>query len=130
MKTNELRIGNLVYDLENNIIEVHGLYKQDIFNEITGEIPINCIKPIPITDEWFLLFMFTFYKSPNKRTCYQLKNGSQKTNNYTVFSLYKYWDGYMINCGHKYKQVTSIHELQNLYFMLTGNDLTPKYSLP
>jgi hypothetical protein len=115
MKAAELRIGNLV------------LYKE------TEVIPIKChdidwlerhaerpdMSPIPLTEEWLLRFGFEPEDDGNKRPRF-IKDG--------VFALNKngdvwYWKYYGANGDKDYAEIKYVHQLQNLYFALTGIEL-------
>ena len=74
---------------------------------------ISVLKPIPLTEEWLFKFGFDnkFNKGkiniiPKGRLGY--KNGRTYFNSWTILE----------------KQPDYVHELQNLYFALTGEELT------
>ena len=112
MKTTELRIGNyvngiydegefiaevLTVDSEGCLLDANGIY------ELTS---LKVIKPIPLTEEWLVKFgferlgdiSFPFIKSNDFE-------------NSETFSLYG---------------IKHVHQLQNLYFALTGEELKTK----
>lgn len=108
INANELRIGN--YGLSGGqelMITAQGIvYLQN------GEMEFN---PIPLTKEWLLKFGFDkkFNKGkitviPNGRLNYE--NGRTYFNSWTIME----------------KQPEYVHQLQNLYFALTGEELTVK----
>jgi hypothetical protein len=110
MKASELRIGNWIYHL--GVIQkmtAKGLYQME------GENPF--IEPIPLTEEWLIKFGF-------KKVYYGWEKGSFEVESRGDIYLYS------INCneytdGMPFKYV---HQLQNLYFALTGEELTIKDS--
>ncbi len=112
MKATELRIGNYVMyeptidDWEEKVITLHSLLQVDISPES------YC--GIPLTEEWLLKFGFQEVELSIPRK-WVIKNGfrlrENKLNKY--FFQYKY--GFV--------EVTQIHQLQNLYFALTGEEL-------
>ena len=135
MKANELRIGNLV-EFDNSVgvldgISIHG----EIILEWKGSIidifieDIELINPIPLTEEW--LVRFGFYQSKNKwGNTFHLMNEDGITADFTVehwtntkeSSPYKnYW---LIDKLGKPRQYYHVHQLQNLYFALCGEELT------
>ena len=145
MKANELRKGNfIIYSPEPNLIkmvsgikterdinkkEYERVYFIDInMNDCRGKT-INWIKPIPLTEEWLLKFGFGKYNDCFDYAIYI--NGDICT--FRIMICDNGWwfiidkpvgDGMRIgiNLGtYKY-----IHQLQNLYFVLTGKELEIK----
>lgn len=112
MNTNELRIGNLVLD-SLGVVEISISTDLNYFNEKSnlGKIEFSDIyKPIPLTEEWLMNFgsVDGFYLPNNIYT-------------FVDFTLWDYKEGYIIA-----KDVKYVHQLQNLYFALTGEELTVK----
>jgi hypothetical protein len=131
LSPNELRIGNLVHFIfTNETVEILGINAHEsnnksIYNTISfRSFNLYCesfetIKPIPLTEEWLLNLGFPlkgFYRlqvtyflelcwNPHDKTL----NLQTKKNGFTEDSKVKY-----------------VHELQNLYFALTGKELTLK----
>ena len=112
MKANELRIGNLVLrpdlnELNHSISEPKPHYVE--FTDLCNE---HRLKPIPLTEEWLVKFGFD-----------------------DDFHIGKFWvtiddNGYYYT-NHKlndngFTEVLFVHSLQNLYFALTGEELTIK----
>lgn len=78
------------------------------------------IKPIPLTEEWLL--KFGFFVSTRKN-CYYKNWGTNGVE--LIVHDYHYKGGFEYELGsNKYKVVEYIHQLQNLYFALTGEELT------
>jgi hypothetical protein len=101
MKANELRLGNYVYDNLGGVLKIKG---------ISLDSTLSHIKPIPLTEEWFLKFGFhKKYKSYEKGDFSFINGGYNKL-------AYKLS---IIENTPKY-----VHQLQNLYFALTGEELT------
>ena len=106
MKANELMIGNYLMELtSNDIFQVSESYYQAL------NVNLECSRPIPLTEQWLLDFGFE----------YELGNCWQ---NWTRISLQKVGVCYLVD----FDNVTMIginyvHQLQNLYFSLTGNHL-------
>lgn len=105
MKGSELRIGNLVYSDEyGNVLNVN----------IEHFILLDKLKPIPLTEDWLLKF------------------GGQKIGECTTHASYKVggliimwrWTGcFVIDLGQIEVNGEFVHEFQNLYFVLTGEEL-------
>lgn len=118
MKTNELRIGNFVYDIHRGIVV-------DVHLNVLRSIKTNktCLyQSIPLTEEWLEKFGFT------KAIYYDV---DQNYYVYFDFSIYNFYDeGWFFldpDNGHiNTKGVKYVHELQNLYFALTGEELKMK----
>lgn len=121
IKANELRIGNYVFSLETqNHQRITGLLEeQPFFDAITFDYPnYDEIEPIPLTEEWLFKFGFelinnNFYRSRNCELCLYWTVNKNKM-------LPEYY-GKRLVTGYDFKYV---HQLQNLYFALTGSELT------
>jgi len=130
IQTNEIRIGNSVfYNGDKNEIGVVTEIKQS-FDPIIQYVGINGrqdlyyqtkhIKPIPLTEEW--LVKFGFYKVESYVYDIEVahdKNISLNTNEIICF----------IGSGLNWEVIKYpkyVHSLQNLYFELTGQELTLK----
>lgn len=124
MKAKELRIGNLVkYSLSNipqeikSIISVHGDYIVNFQNSEFSNT-IDKIKPIPLTEEWLL--KFGFIKLDNNKYgigTYNNEYWIEFVMDRVFFFIAAYMDS-PPSVGVKY-----VHQLQNLYFSLTGEEL-------
>ena len=116
LKNNELRIGNYVFSLETQnhqrITEL--LEEQPFFDAITFDYPnYDEIEPIPLTEEWLLKFGFELTGS-----FYRLKKSK-------LIQIILHDDGLDVcNYNLYLHQIKHVHQLQNLYFALTGADLT------
>ena len=108
MKTQELRLGNLIYNTKGEVDDVD---MDALKYMLTYPDPLCQAKPIPLTEEWFLRFGFDGMFSG---AGYH-KDGVEIGYNYNGY--------YVISTGFKIKYV---HQLQNLYFALTGEELTIK----
>lgn len=126
MKANELRIGNLVNDEETTHIVVgvdnyyvKSYWHKDIKEETLYETPISQIKPIILTEEWLIKFGFERNNLDENNTWLNLKyrylnfSSDESVNFNKVYLSLNKMD---ITC--KY-----VHQLQNLYFALTGEEL-------
>ena len=119
MEANELRIGNWVrWDYEEssegNVYPVeYGYELDDIKNNP------NIVKPIPLSEEWLLKFGFNkvsdiweFWKNSG----WDLRQHKLE-NKWWLF-----YNGQDLDCV----RIDYVHQLQNLYFALTGEELTIK----
>ena len=103
MTANELRIGNLILDEDSNI-----MYRVDLnfFHDLSlGGFLMDDLIPIPLTEEWLVKFGFE-----NKTKTFVLNNISikQQTKGYFFYLSI---------------MIQYVHQLQNLYFALTGEEL-------
>lgn len=109
----ELRIGNLVFDKNGNIKSVCSILNNTLMLEDNQYIgtPIEWCNPIPLTEEWLLKFGFKevegFFVKGHLRLL-------------AIRDLY--WRAnYPIIVD-----IIHVHQLQNLYFSLCGEELTFK----
>ncbi len=106
-----LRIGNLLQDREGIFCRVEELNK-DNFRAPAIRGPLTSLpnSPIPLTEEILL------------------KCGFKKNTNYTPCGkAIFYKNGYIIYCGVTIEiEIKYLHQLQNLYYCLTGEELKVK----
>jgi len=120
MKTTDLRIGNLLRDkVSKTELEVIELTENDVVTKVIdrSKFPLKegrGIESIPLTEEWLL--KFGFYK--NIDTELFEKNGYQIDLS-VIKCLF-----YLPEFGDLYKELEHVHQLQNLYFALTNEELT------
>jgi hypothetical protein len=106
MKPNELRIGNSInYHGEEIIVRPY------TFTDIEVDAGYE---PIPLTEEWLLKFGFEKYEFDHKENQYR----------YQV-RLIVIRDGKFVDYGSSVL-LEHIHQLQNFFFALTGEELTFK----
>ena len=110
MEAKELRIGNYVYS-NKFVIKSYGV---DGFINILKNI--DNFTPIPLTEEWLLKFGFVF--DSYGEYC---KGAYSLDNEYTDKGVYNF-------VIHKETcldiEIKYLHQLQNLYFALTNEELT------
>lgn len=122
IQINELRIGNLIrvngilskIEIINNELDEVYFFGEDFYH---SDFCCN-IEPMPITKEWlfklgFELINNNFYRSRNCELCLHWTVNKNKM-------LPEYY-GKRLVTGYDFKYV---HQLQNLYFALTGDELT------
>jgi hypothetical protein len=127
LQSKDLRIGNLVYDYFREIIV-------DVKLNVLRSIETNerCLyKPIPLTKDWLMKFGFVFKVMGisgavcTRHTGHWYKNGKpyfagcNGKDNFDIFL--QFGEGV---------EIVFIHELQNLYFALTGEELELKNVTP
>jgi len=136
MDAKELRIGNLVNQgprYGDCCIEAYELYQYSMFikNPIGVADYYKDWKPIPLTEEWLVKFGFDIKNGVSKLDfskhhleCFdQLVFNLKDNYNYCL----KQWRGEMLDAWYiSEKEVKYIHQLQNLYFALSGEELTIK----
>jgi hypothetical protein len=112
IKATELRIGNyykpeILDDVLYDVITVEDI--SDLFYD-----PIDdYYSPIPLTEEWLL--RFGFYKDTNYYT------------NHLIETSFMFKRTMIHQSGEvNVKYLEYVHQLQNLYFALTGEELTIK----
>jgi hypothetical protein len=104
MEENELRIGNWVLSPTQGEIQIENGWQIDEGEEV---------KPIPLTEEWLIKFGFE----------YSDLNGDSGLWKIPPFQIYGKYNQFIYD----YRlDVNYVHQLQNLYFALTGEELTIK----
>ena len=116
MKASALRIGNLVNYTNGGIFKVIGIH--DFGLDVEDEIEITYMEldnfePIPLTEEW--LVKFGFKKDKVDETYYK--------NNFEIMlpNFFQYKISLISD-----SLVKHVHQLQNLYWCLCGEELTIK----
>ena len=127
MKASELRIGNFVCDDYSGEMIVTAINRSNHIelaknNSLpSGLYSVDRVIPIPITEEWLLKFGFS-----GSEGVIDLTNEGSGNDDY--FNLnYDSENGMWIyfNEGWMYLlHIKFVHQLQNLYFSLTGEELT------
>ena len=119
MKSNELRIGN--YVMFNNFIQpektviVDGRFLLP-FNKTDSEIN-NYYQPIPLTEDWLIKLDF------EKSSEYWIKSNSSFFFGITTNGELMFLFDDALTCP---ANIRYVHQLQNVFFALTGNELTNK----
>lgn len=125
MKAEELRIGNYLLN-DNCIVRVEHIMFSDYClvktkqnNSITARYEL--IKPIPLTEEWLLKFGFVKNKISNEWHFGEFSiwklSPSDPSKSKIILNL-------MFDIDNP--EIKSVHQLQNIYFALTGEELTIK----
>jgi hypothetical protein len=114
MNANELRIGNLINCNGKEIILTLELMQLESQGHIVK------FKPIPLTEEWLLRFGF----EKSRLGYFTIFCGSN------VMSVYCFEDFSRVQIvTQTVSTINHVHQLQNIYFALTGEELTLKTEL-
>jgi hypothetical protein len=157
MKSSEFRIGNLVEynlssgafddDTELNPLKIITIGAEDCFHNyvrlsdgFNNSYDFDEIKPIHLTDEWMIKFGFIAEdKRPSKdhgqyfsKPIYDYKYSFAYAHFRNDWGFYhSYTDAPNEEDNNKYDLISCdikyVHQLQNLYFALTGEELEIKY---
>ena len=114
MKSNELRIGNLVF-LYDELIVINSLHDKD--DEVNDEISFDSIHGIKLTKEILIEFGFTNCESQDN--FFKINNSIGVS---TIDSKFRFIHGNFI-CQLVLREIEFVHELQNLYYCITGEEL-------
>ena len=124
MKANELRINNLISHnglictveiINGELNEIYFLGKDFYYSDKTENLDV-----IPLTDEWLLKFGFEKESNKSYSTGEEIVYSVYRLDELTYNSIQKNWwfNGVLSN------QPIYVHQLQNLYYALTGEELT------
>lgn len=115
MKVNELRVGNYVMHPDNkSYFGVSGALIKEL--QISQHLQKD-LKPIPLTEEWLEKFGFEKIK--------HIHNGIYYLHRLVKISIYP--NGMIELRGSVgWNKMQYVHQLQNLYFALTGEELEIK----
>ena len=123
MKPNELRIGNWVEQPNNGVTRVTAILNDLQIKTETGYIDKYC-RPIPLTEEWLLNFGFVrcgyedlFWEHQSIKG-FQLAGINWADSDEPDYQFLNY------SIGDEIFSIHYLHQLQNLYFALTGEELT------
>jgi hypothetical protein len=108
MKASELRIGNF-YNQFGNETKISWVNLKELESAPEGQI---WCKPIDLTEEWLLRFGF------EDAGCLRFKKGIWDVAFMSDSTIYFRFDKQNI------AELKHVHQLQNLYFALTGKELT------
>lgn len=117
MKASELRIGNYLYN-DNVVVKIDA---RSIF-DIWDDEGLRNYKSIPLTEDWLLKFGFKcVWSGQGEGSTFKLSDIYLHSHDFVKnFSLVEFQ-------GKDVKiKINSVHQLQNLYFALTGQELKIK----
>lgn len=115
MNANELRLGNYVFTKSETIQQVAEITETLIsiktrHGKSVGGFDITLFKPITLTEEWLVKFGFEKISNDWVNLIFLRKNGT----------------GWLYLSSPLHVNIFYVHQLQNLYFALTGDELTIK----
>jgi len=123
MKANELRIGNWVrskYPINKETFQVYQMAFKQMPTTKDHDLDLSSWEPIPLTEEWLVKLGFKEIKE-NDSTKSFLYQSSDRCD-YIAYS-HEYGIDFFYS-EHEYLKPRFVHTLQNLYFALTGEELT------
>lgn len=135
IEARELRIGNLVKlyrkpeDQEMTTHEIYGIPFIDEWNSYCVELTdgfvcaVGGVCGIPLTEEWLLKFGFT--KKIESETLTVFWIGHNKLTHDYLFEV-KHIEGYPFFYRNGTHAIHYVHQIQNLYYALTNQELTIK----
>jgi len=134
MKAEELRIGNLFNCNMYGDILVYTVkalsVKQVQAKENSEKVPYDWAEPIPLTQEWLKRFGFEDNRIKHKHNPYNdvdtiicVYRGNMQQ---VGFAMWRGFSNGIPNDQIKYDGIEHVHQLQNLYHALTGEELTLK----
>ena len=116
MGAKELRVGNWVIS---NGVEMQ-LTQFGLGLHLTNQNLLDKTEPIPITEEWIVKFGFHYYDG-----VFSKDGGKLYGFDYDTYWLFDYGqDLWRVNKKPYFFKYKHVHQLQNLYFALTGEELT------
>lgn len=122
----EIRIGNAIWD------DVAGKVRfvtHRIISDIASSAEPLPYSPIPLNAEWLVKFGFVESKSYDSKQRNFKKEGFNQLADYGGQIIILPEGGFAsVSCGYYENQIDCpyVHQLQNLYFALTGEELTIK----
>lgn len=131
MKANELRIGNYVYDRGGKLLQIDWFEKNKVCMRMWTESKImelhpmteefEYCQPIPLTEIWFNKFGIRGVGLSGNMFIYKdaFDNGSRFIIEWDGESFYPEID--FAQCS--WAELKYVHQLQNLYFALMGEEL-------
>jgi len=128
MTANELRIGNYYAIAENSGIEYRKVIELVLYQDeyFSSEVNLNqAAKPIPLTEKWLL--KLGFVKTRDEASPYMDGEHTVISGRFTVFSkiplTFNSVHGWFLNKHQTELTIKYVHQLQNLYWCLCGEEL-------
>jgi hypothetical protein len=115
MKAEELRIGNWVA-INDNIYQVDVIDYNQVIEIERGIVELKYVQPIPLTEEWLLRFGSVIDREDDS---YVFKSGF-------YISVNDKSEAILFFGGNELCEFNYVHQLQNLYYALTGEELKLK----
>lgn len=130
IKANEIRIGNTIWD---DTAGKARFVTHRIISDIASSAEPLPYSPIPLNAEWLVKFGFVESKSYDSKQRNFKKEGFNQLADYGGQIIILPEGGFAsLSCGYYENQIDCqyVHQLQNLYFALTGEELTIKELQP
>lgn len=121
LSAKDLRIGNY-YRLDKSVSIDENVLRLEMSDIRANRNICKLINPIPLTKEWLL--KFGFEKSEVTENIHTWSNHSIAINTYSKEKVVFYWLRWYQHP--KQSRIKYVHQLQNLYFALTGEELEIK----
>jgi hypothetical protein len=120
MKPHDVRIGNSVLDKDGNIKTVFAILSNGLvfdFNQYIGT-PIEWCNPMPLTEEWLIKVGFIKLDSEGYFYIHEYNMGFKVSEDLKMVA----WNNLHLD-GVK---IEYLHQLQNLFYAITNEELTIK----
>lgn len=125
MEAKELRLGNYIECFKKYAKGIHTVDLSTFSNVIYDEEEKNNLfKPIPLTEEWLVKFGFEKVYESSFRVKYDYMRDFRF--GYDVNKALKNTPEGVSFRGDNYTNIKHVHQLQNLYYALTGKELILK----
>ncbi len=134
LEVQDLRIGNWIIEPgqdEGKPFQIFSIYHEDKNNKVNG-LPIALMQPIPLTEDW--LIRFGFEKRFNNDDCNLFDligykemslTGLNRGQGFFTLADFTGKNGWYLDLQTR-TTLTHVHQLQNLYFAISGEELTIK----
>jgi hypothetical protein len=126
MDARELRIGNIIKD--DRKAQDWRFATHRIISDLASNPNIELYHPVPLTEEWLIKFGFRPHPRGGFYTIIHNSPGIEaviqwKQNGYLGIETAQGLDGELTNHTQLPVLIKHVHQLQNLYFALTGEEL-------
>jgi hypothetical protein len=131
MKTQELRVGNLVKNDYSQIRVVNSIAFNPLILDYAVSFPdgefeaLDLLQPIPLTEEWFVKFGFkkddngNYWRDLITNYLEIMQSGEYFFPSYIQIPEFSFENENRVSLN----RIQHVHQLQNLYYALTGEEL-------
>ena len=120
LRTTELRIGNSILNHKGEIEKVKAIGIEGyVWFDEERNLSVELCQPIPLTEDWLLNFGWELDHNSN-----DLKSFINYKLDLDAINFSPSRNEFYYNCWEESKCPKYVHELQNVYFALTGEELT------
>lgn len=129
LQSKDFRIGNFVERKETSeVIKIISI-SQNAVRTNRGTLPYNCLHPIPLTEEWLVKFGFERTEDEiHGEITWDYQRDIDSHECWAEWNERGQLEGVIVDCVNRL--IKYVHELQNLYFALTGEELELKSETP